>query len=231
MKPKSVSVSSAEPSVNARILASAEKLFADRGLDGVSVRDIAADAECQISSITYHFATKEGLFEAVIARRAEALCERRLAALDAALVASPCTIELILTAFIQPYVRLYVSEDPGWQNYARLIARMAQYKQWGAISEKYFNPTAHIFINSLASLHPDVPRSVVVRALVFVTHVMTMTFSGTQRAHVLSRGEIDRADIKGTYDALIIYCTGGVMSLLQSASGATSVTSKRRGAR
>jgi AcrR family transcriptional regulator len=41
-----------------RILASAERLFADHGFDGVSMREIAANAKAQLALIHYHFGTK-----------------------------------------------------------------------------------------------------------------------------------------------------------------------------
>lgn len=41
------------------------RLFADRGFDGVTVRDIAAAAEVSVGLINHHFGSKEGLREAV----------------------------------------------------------------------------------------------------------------------------------------------------------------------
>ena len=48
-----------------RLLRSAMKLFAERGFDGVSVRDIAADADVSVGLIKHHFGSKEGLRQAV----------------------------------------------------------------------------------------------------------------------------------------------------------------------
>jgi AcrR family transcriptional regulator len=52
-----------------RILASAERLFADNGFDGVSMREIAADAKAQLALIHYHFGTKLDLYRAIWATR------------------------------------------------------------------------------------------------------------------------------------------------------------------
>lgn len=51
------------------IMRAAERLFAARGLDGVSIRDITREADVDIALLNYHFGTKEGLFEAVIGPR------------------------------------------------------------------------------------------------------------------------------------------------------------------
>ena len=46
----------------ARILEAAGQLFAARGFDGVSTRELAAAARVNISAITYYFQGKNGLY-------------------------------------------------------------------------------------------------------------------------------------------------------------------------
>jgi AcrR family transcriptional regulator len=48
-----------------RLLRTALKLFAEKGFDSVSVRDIAAACEVSIGLISHHFGSKDGLREAV----------------------------------------------------------------------------------------------------------------------------------------------------------------------
>lgn len=49
-----------------RLLEVALKLFATKGLDGVSTREIAQKAQVNISAITYYFSGKESLYLAVL---------------------------------------------------------------------------------------------------------------------------------------------------------------------
>jgi len=49
----------------ARIRAAAMRLFADRGVSGVSIRDVAAAAGVSSSLVVHHFRTKDGLKAAV----------------------------------------------------------------------------------------------------------------------------------------------------------------------
>lgn len=51
------------------IIEAAEKLFAERGFDGASVRDIAQDADVNVAMISYYFGSKEKLMEAVFEKR------------------------------------------------------------------------------------------------------------------------------------------------------------------
>lgn len=71
----------AQPSASAlRLVAAAERLFALRGIDGVSLRQIAADAgSANNSAVHYHFGSKEALIEAIFRHRLPQLInDRRL---------------------------------------------------------------------------------------------------------------------------------------------------------
>ena len=67
-----------------QILDSAEKAFAKRGPFGVSLRDIARDAEVDVSLVSYHFGKREDVFDAVIMRRLDGLNTERRQYLDEA---------------------------------------------------------------------------------------------------------------------------------------------------
>jgi AcrR family transcriptional regulator len=49
-----------------KLLLVARRLFAGHGYDGTSVRDITGQADANLGAVTYHFGTKQALYEAVI---------------------------------------------------------------------------------------------------------------------------------------------------------------------
>lgn len=51
------------------ILQVAEKLFAEKGFDGTSIRDIAKKANVNIAMISYYFGSKEKMLEALVLSR------------------------------------------------------------------------------------------------------------------------------------------------------------------
>lgn len=55
------------------ILQAAEKLFAEEGFDGASIRSIAREAGVNIAMISYYFGSKEKLLEALIIYRTSGL--------------------------------------------------------------------------------------------------------------------------------------------------------------
>ncbi len=53
-------------SSRARILKAAERLFAEQGFRGVTVRDIARAARVNLAAINYHFGDKLGLYQEIV---------------------------------------------------------------------------------------------------------------------------------------------------------------------
>ena len=48
-----------------RLLAAAEAVFAEKGFDAASIRDITAQAKCNVAAVNYHFGSKENLYNEV----------------------------------------------------------------------------------------------------------------------------------------------------------------------
>jgi AcrR family transcriptional regulator len=99
-----------EPAQGAReqLLDAAERLFAERGYNGVSTRQIAELAKVNLGSIPYYFGNKENLLKEVIKRRALPELEDRAAGvlkvLDAVGDGTP-RIVYVLMADLEPVFR------------------------------------------------------------------------------------------------------------------------------
>lgn len=66
-----------------RLIETAERLFAERGVHGVSLREIGTEAgQRNTGAVRYHFGTKEQLLNAVFEHRMVSINERRLALLE-----------------------------------------------------------------------------------------------------------------------------------------------------
>jgi AcrR family transcriptional regulator len=85
------------------LLDTAERLLAERGINGVSLREIGLAANQRNNgAIQYHFGDKAGLVRAVFERRAAAVNDRRLQLLrDAAQQGTESVTDLV-RAFVEP---------------------------------------------------------------------------------------------------------------------------------
>jgi AcrR family transcriptional regulator len=61
---------STKPDKKDHIIAVAEKLFGQRGVDATSVRDICSEADVNVAMINYYFGSKDGLFREMVEQRA-----------------------------------------------------------------------------------------------------------------------------------------------------------------
>ncbi len=110
-----------------KILLAAQKLFSQRGFEGVTMRAIAAEAAVNLASIVYYFENKEGLYLAVFRHYAEPLMRERMKMLEQAdLNPSP---RAYARAFIEPAFRILLDEKLGGPDHARLLWRLQQEPQ------------------------------------------------------------------------------------------------------
>jgi AcrR family transcriptional regulator len=116
-----------EAGTRERVLDVAEMLFAERGLNAVSIRDITREAEANLGAINYHFGTKEGLIAAVLERRMAPLEAQRLKALDAVEAAAKSgqpKLEAVLEAIFRPAVEQAMDSQRGGATFSKILARL-----------------------------------------------------------------------------------------------------------
>ena len=90
-----------------RLLDAAEVLFAERGIDAVSVRAVNAAAGANVAAVHYHFGSKDALLDAVLRRRMDALGERRRAMLASLPdCARRPTVPAVVEALVVPLAEL-----------------------------------------------------------------------------------------------------------------------------
>jgi len=91
-----------------RIMKAAERLFAERGYDGTSIRAIVAKARVNQAAINYHFDGKDGLYRAVLRAAFRALTEQQLAHAEEVRAMSP---EQALREFIRRQLHPLMARD------------------------------------------------------------------------------------------------------------------------
>ncbi|CAN5700524.1 hypothetical protein BH10ACT9_BH10ACT9_01420 [soil metagenome] len=83
------------------LLSAAEQLFATRGVDGVSLREIARSAGAKnVTAVQYHFTDRDGVLRAILDKHLPAVDERRHALLDAA--ESDPSLRVLAGALVRP---------------------------------------------------------------------------------------------------------------------------------
>ncbi len=109
-----------------RILDAAERLFAERGVAGASLRAIIAEADVNLAAVHYHFGSKDALVNAVVGRYAGPINEQRLARLDELerrYRSRPAPLRRLVAAFVDPVFERAADPDRG-RAFTRLMGRL-----------------------------------------------------------------------------------------------------------
>lgn len=174
-----------------QILDAAEQLFGQRGLYGVTLKEVAAQANTHTSLLHYYFDDKKAMFDAVFARRAGVTAERRSISLDEYMAGldGPPSVEGLLRAYIDTDLDLYMTGGEGWRNYAALGAQVAMTPEWGTqLFDTHFDPVVLKLIDLLQLALPNCPKEDVFWGYHFVTGTLVHTLARTGRIDVLSGG-------------------------------------------
>lgn len=144
-----------------RILDVAEELFAQEGLDRVSIRDITEAARVNLAAVNYHFGGKEELIAAVFERRIGPVNAARIDALKKLQRSKGAKVEEILEAFIRPTVACCKEAGAEKQAFARLFGRcLAEPRpDVEALLQKLFDPLVEQLDAALMKALPHLSRS------------------------------------------------------------------------
>ena len=168
--------SKAQPAARAnareQIKLAARRLFALRGIDGVSVREIVeAAAQKNHGSLSYYFGTKEALVRELVADGAKLIDERRNAFLDALEAkGGPCFVREVVEALVYPSIGLAGAHENEEDTYTRFIVHlgMSHRELFMDALEKRWNSGYLRALEHLRRLMPDMPAAAKNQRFVFM---------------------------------------------------------------
>jgi AcrR family transcriptional regulator len=200
-----------------RILDAAEKLFAERGFYGVSIRDVTGAVDVDVALVAYHFGSKQGLLDAVLLRRAADLNDERLALLDAVLATGTRRLprlEDIIDAFTHPLLDRSTRGSAGWKSYFALVAEINNSPEFGGVlMTRFFDPVVQRFIEAIRLALPDADDRDIYWAYHFLSGALTLTFAETGRIDKLSGGVCKSSDLASVHERLVPFCAAGFRAL------------------
>lgn len=203
-----------------RILDAAERLFAQHGYDGVTMRQIANEAKVDVALASYHFGKKLDVFYAVFHRRAESLSNSRRDVLQATQENSngkPQTLEQIIHAFVLPLKMAQESGDPGWKNYLALLAYVMTSPVWSKeLMPEIFDKRVGEFIEALRLALPGATDEDLHWCYHYVSGALALTFAQTGRIDRLSNSKCLSEDFDAAYDRLVPFVAAGFREICKT---------------
>lgn len=198
-----------------QILDAAEYLFSRRGLDGVTLRQVAERVGIHTTLLHYYFKDKAALFETVFERRAGVTSGLRMAALEAyeAQAGDNPTVEGALHAFLDTDFDLYSGGGEGWMNYAAFGARISNTPEGAALMDEHFDPVVLKLVGILKRALPHYSDEDIFWGYHFVTGSLMNTLAHTGRIDRLSGGVCRSDDFQAVKQRMAKFMAAGFLAL------------------
>jgi AcrR family transcriptional regulator len=197
-----------------KILDAAEALFAARGFNGVSVKEIAVAADVDASLLHYYFASKAGLHAAVLGRRSQAVNDARLKSMQAYAEANAgrLTVEGVLRSYLDPAFALIRNQGAGWREYLTLIAQLNSTPADAIPGSETtpFDPVIRTFIGLLREASPGSSEEEVYWFYHMLSGAITVSWAQTGRIDLLSAGKCRSDDFDSIATAMIATFSRGL---------------------
>ena len=143
-----------------RLLDAAEALFAERGFDGASTRDIAVRAGDTLGTLGYYFSSKENLLLEVLSRRWAPINDHRRELYCGFAKQAPMnkvSLDESIEAIARPFLERALGPDAAWRSYTSLVGRALQSRSaiYSTKSVQLFDPVVKELLGWLHDSAPD----------------------------------------------------------------------------
>lgn len=181
-----------------RIMAEAERLIGQQGVDAVSIRDITSASGVDTSAVHYHFGSKHHLIVTILEERLQQLDAVRGPLLDDLVDEPAPTIRDVAAALVRPAAQRKSAKVPN-----AFIRSVMDHAEYAAIVESAIDPDISRYMIVLQRIYPEVPSGfLVTRLLLSITLVQGwLTNTALGRRHWLQKYRAGRDDQSA--DALV----------------------------
>ncbi|MGI9277963.1 MAG: TetR/AcrR family transcriptional regulator [Endozoicomonas sp.] len=200
------------------LIRAAERLLAEKGLEGASDREIAkAAGQKNNSAVQYHFGDRTTLIEAILDYRMLPLNKARSRMLEA-LDQQELTVRKLVEVMVIPYIH-HLLERPDDSHYIRLFSQLYQRSGREIVANGARASALYQASEEIQKLLSDIPRSVL--------HAR-INLAGMQLIHTASDWDIQRrkhperwteSELLTQTDILIDYIVGGLVHGLNEFDG------------
>jgi len=201
------------------ILDAAEKLMAEHGVNGVSLRAILKEANANTAALHYHFGSREQVIEAIVARRGIRNSERRRAIVEKLLAGrQAASVHDVVDAMIDPIEQMLVEDGEAGRRFLRFMARLHS-DRTGIhlqLQEREFSDVSAGIVQMLEQACPRVPRPVLVRRIMMAMDTMLQSLANSD---VMCQEWCEEASGKGLTTAIEVlkdFLAGGLSARVRA---------------
>jgi len=202
---KVANVAAAHVTTRDRLLDEAERLFARVGVDRVTSREIVeAAGQRNVSAISYHFGSREGLVLELLARRGGPIDVERGQRRDA--LSTDPSVGALMACLVEPYLARV--DQPWGRSYLRIVAQLrGRFAAWRVASDA---ATTRHLARILDEIETRVPGPAAQRPQRVVGMIMLMTGMAAERARRIDEGATIDTPPEDFVRDLVVMCAAVV---------------------
>lgn len=203
-----------------KILDAADVLFADKGFNGTSLREITSQANVNLAAVNYHFGSKKELIKAVMSRYMDELSPQ----LESALLmlcdnTTKPSLHDVFSAFIEPLLNLNAFKENGTSTFLQLLGRgytdSQGFLRW-FLTTQYPNVFTN-FTKAIKIAYPELSAEEMFWRLHFTMGTIVFTMSSTEALIDIAQNDFNnQLDIAGVIERVIPYVAAGVAAPVTS---------------
>ena len=197
-----------------RLLEAAETLFADRGFDAVSVRDITKEAGANVAAVNYHFGGRDGLIGLVVLRYVTPVNEERIARLDAAErnhAGKVVPLEELIGCYAEPLVSAVRRSELSERLFYKLIGRIFSLQgEVPAEVENQMKQVAERFLRALGRSLPEVAADELIWRFHFLIGAMLHMLTHQEVLSRVTNGASGQPAMEATLSRFVRFAASGL---------------------
>jgi len=204
-----------------RLLAAAERLFAERGFEATSVRDITTEADCNVAAVNYHFGGKENLYRESFRALLADLRRRRIDSIRRDMEADPdMGLEDFLESFANAFVEPLEDESRGRLAMAFFAREMVDRHLPGELFvEEFVKPLLETSSSALEKVGP--PMDAMTRRLCLMSVVGQLIHAIRAHRHFspVSSSPMVPPDLREQVRHIVRFSAGGIRTCATASAG------------
>lgn len=193
----------------AAILDAAERLFAENGIDGSSLRAITSAAGVNVAAVNYHFGSRENLVRELFASRTRPANEERIRRLEQVMSSSSPSVRGIVRALVDPV--LEAIENPATGTFIRIMGRAHSEPSElvRSIMREEFARVFEVFFEAFRTVLPELSDRDLIWRLQFSIGAMVQVICGPQVVELFAHGRCDEGSREELSERLVSFITAG----------------------
>jgi len=198
-----------------RLMDAAQELFAERGFEGVSLRDITGAAEANVAAVNYYFGSRENLIAALVERYAGPMNEKRMALLAEAERRhgeEAVPVEEVLEAFLTPMRDVIAKSEMSERLFCKFMGRLMGERGYRLPDsvQPAFQAMAGRFASALRRAVPGLSEPLALWRMQYSFGVMANALMHGETFQQIAAGRAGDPGMDRQFRQIIDFCAAGI---------------------